>query len=198
MLCSGIGDGTDMGEPVEPAVDTERVPGAVLLSSGESGCHARVHRQIDVAIVDAYEDHLIEVVAQIGLRLMVVQPGDGFCARSGTPQVLGGEDGGGASSIELHQVRVSDSARAEHGTDQDVGEPPLLVLLGQLAGVASHGLLAVVVGGEEDLPNDLFALGQVLQDEALGLAQVGQLTEAGVVVLVGVQFSDRVEREAGV
>ena len=67
MLCSGIGDGTDMGEPVEPAVDTKRVPGAVLLSSEESGCHARVHRQIDVAIVDTYEDHLIEVVAQIGL-----------------------------------------------------------------------------------------------------------------------------------
>ena len=77
MLRCGVDDGPDVGERVEPAVDAQRVPGTVaLLLRWESGRDSWVHRQAHLAVVDADEDDLIEIVALVRLRMMIIQPGD--------------------------------------------------------------------------------------------------------------------------
>ena len=76
FLCAsrrGVCEGPEVGEGVETAVDAQRVPGAALLGCWESGRDARIHGQADVALMNSDEDGLEEVVAQIGLGLMVSQ-----------------------------------------------------------------------------------------------------------------------------
>jgi hypothetical protein len=84
MLRCGADDGPDVGERVEPAVDAQCLPGAVaLLLRGESGRDPWVHRQAYLAVVEADEDDLIEIVTLV--RLVIVQPGDSLVTVSGAP-----------------------------------------------------------------------------------------------------------------
>ncbi|WP_369362131.1 hypothetical protein AB5L52_00045 [Streptomyces sp. CG4] len=104
----------------------------VAVGGGEAGGHFWTHRRVELAVVLAEHEDAIDVVDRVPLRLVFVQPGQGFAAASRPPQVVRRELCALEPGVERRPVRVVEMApRAENTADQEVDVSVCTTVLAQ-------------------------------------------------------------------